>query len=175
MTYFTKSALVACAVVASSLAAFAVYAQTVGVMPAIYTQNNVQVNSTNSSLAAGYYYLANADRIYYFGNGTFYDQTSQVYGGTISDPSGMAGVALSYTSYASVSGTGMAAMPALYTQSTQVNTMNTQLASGYYTLASGQQVYYYGNGTYYNPGILLYGGSINDSSGMAGASLGYVL
>jgi hypothetical protein len=67
-----------------------------------------------------------------------------------------------------------ATMPILYSQSgTAVNTGTGYLASGIYYLAGGVSVEYYGNGTYYNPSIGQYGGSIHDQNGTAGALLGY--
>ncbi len=72
-----------------------------------------------------------------------------------------------------------ATMPVLYNQSGQpVNNGTTgPLAAGYYFLQPNQpgtQVYYYGNGTYFDPVTGLYGGSaVNDPYGIAGVSLGY--
>ncbi len=72
-----------------------------------------------------------------------------------------------------------ATMPVLYNQSGQaVNNGTTgPLAAGYYYLQPNQpgtQVYYYGNGTYFDPVTGLYGGSaVNDPYGIAGVSLGY--
>lgn len=71
-----------------------------------------------------------------------------------------------------------ATMPVLYNSSgQQVNAGNTTaLPAGYYYLApnSTQQVYYYGNGTYYDPAMGTYGGSVSNPFGTAGVSLGYV-
>jgi hypothetical protein len=50
------------------------------------------------------------------------------------------------------------------------------LAAGYYYLATGaqHQVYYYGNGVFYDPATGTYGGSaVYDANGTAGVSLGY--
>ncbi len=70
-----------------------------------------------------------------------------------------------------------ATMPTIYNAAGQpVNVGNTAaLPAGYYYLAPGaqQQVYYYGNGTYYNSSTGAYGGSINDPLGTAGVNLGY--
>lgn len=69
-----------------------------------------------------------------------------------------------------------ATMPTFYSASGQpVNVGNTTaLPAGYYYLSpGGQQVYYYGNGTYYNPATGMYGGSVNNSLGTAGYNLGY--
>jgi hypothetical protein len=64
-------------------------------------------------------------------------------------------------------------MPVLYDQSgDEVNTASGTLSAGwYYTQPSGntnQQVYYYGNGTYYDPVTRTYGGSVLNPSGRAG-------
>lgn len=63
-----------------------------------------------------------------------------------------------------------AVMPILYTSSgAPANTNGGTLAPGYYFLApGGEQVYYYGNGTYYNPTTMTYGGSAGDPTGAAG-------
>jgi hypothetical protein len=70
-----------------------------------------------------------------------------------------------------------ATMPVLYDQSGHaVNNGTTALPAGYYFLQPGvsnSQVYYYGNGTYYNPSIGQYGGSIGNPNGTSGALLGY--
>jgi hypothetical protein len=60
----------------------------------LYNSAGTAVNNsgTGYTLPAGYYKLANGDQVYYYGNGTYYDQTAQVYGGTVSDPSGASGV-----------------------------------------------------------------------------------
>lgn len=71
-----------------------------------------------------------------------------------------------------------ATMPVLYNSTGQVvNSGNTTaLGAGYYFLnANGtSQVYYYGNGTYYNAATGEYGGSVSNPLGTSGASLGYV-
>ncbi len=72
----------------------------------------------------------------------------------------------------------MATMPTLYNSSGQPVNVNTTgpLAAGYYYLAPGaqHQVYYYGNGVYYDPSTGTYGGSsVYDPNGTAGVSLGY--
>ena len=173
MTTNTKSALIALAITASSLAATAAFAQTTSnIMPALYNASNVEVNSTGSNFAIGYYHLANNDQVYYYGNGTYYDQTAQIYGGSVNNPNGMAGVTLNYTTSVTAGGS---TMPPLYNSSnTQVNSTSAYLPAGYYFLAGGQQVYYYGNGTYYNATAGVYGGSVNNPNGLAGVSLGYV-
>ena len=71
-------------------------------------------------------------------------------------------------------------MPVLYDQNgTAVNNSTTVLGAGYYYLngspaQGGHQVYYYGNGTYYDPATQSYGGSVSDPNGTAGVSLNYV-
>ena len=71
-----------------------------------------------------------------------------------------------------------ATMPVLYnTSGQQVNAgSTTAVPAGYYYLGlnSTQQVYYYGNGTYYNAATGTYGGSVSNPFGTAGANLGYV-
>ncbi|MDQ2933020.1 MAG: hypothetical protein M3Q80_01410 [bacterium] len=73
----------------------AVSAQT-NSMPALYDESGGQVNESNSSLPAGYYFLdadAGTDsRVYYFGNGTYFDLSTGGYGGEASNASGQAGV-----------------------------------------------------------------------------------
>ena len=82
------------AIAVSSIAVTAVNAQTVGTMPMLFNQNNVEVNGSNTYLAAGYYNLAGGQQVYYYGNGTFYNATAQTYGGSVNNPSGMAGVSI---------------------------------------------------------------------------------
>lgn len=85
-----------------------------------------------------------------------------------------------YTTGTGYTGTmgAMATMPVLYNSSGQPVNVNSTgaLAAGYYYLAPGsqQQVYYYGNGVFYNPATGTYGGSsVYDPNGTAGVSLGY--
>ena len=72
-----------------------------------------------------------------------------------------------------------ATMPILYSQTgSAVNVAsNTSLSAGWYYLqsngSSASQVYYYGNGTYYNANTGQYGGSVGDPNGTAGVSLNY--
>ena len=68
-------------------------------MPVIYNAAGVQVNAANmSALAPGYYYLTTgapaASQIYYNGDGTFVNQASGLYAGSVSNPNGTAGVML---------------------------------------------------------------------------------
>jgi hypothetical protein len=92
---------VALAVLASFATMSLAFAQTsTAVMPALYNSSGTEVNSTTASLAAGYYYLglpsAGGHQVEYYGNGTYYDPTTMTYGGSVNDPSGMAGVSLGY-------------------------------------------------------------------------------
>lgn len=78
---------------------------------------------------------------------------------------------------AAMAQTNQAMMPTLYDQSgNPVNTTNTHLQAGNYYLSTGgqHQVYYYGNGTYYDASIGQYGGSVSNPNGTSGAGLGYV-
>ncbi|MDE1975508.1 MAG: hypothetical protein KGI49_03310 [Patescibacteria group bacterium] len=104
--------------VAIMASAVAVYAATDAVMPALYNQSGQQVNSANTTaVAAGWYYLntnASANsKVYYYGNGVYYDPTAGIYGGSaVKDPNGTAGVDLGYaasvlTSSASAPNTGL--------------------------------------------------------------------
>jgi hypothetical protein len=67
-------------------------------------------------------------------------------------------------------------MPALYNQAgEEVNNTSTPLIAGYYFLAPGAstntEVYYYGNGTYYDSTTGTYGGSVADPDGTAGVTI----
>ena len=68
-------------------------------------------------------------------------------------------------------------MPVLYDGSgAAVNTGTGNLTAGYYYLfggpsQGGRQVYYYGNGTYYDPVTMSYGGSVSDPYGTAGVTI----
>jgi hypothetical protein len=67
----------------------------VGVEPVLYNQQGsgaTPVNTTSgTSPAPGYYYLADGSQVYYYGNGTFYNISNGTYGGSVHDPSGLAG------------------------------------------------------------------------------------
>jgi len=186
MNFLTKALVASLAVAAGAFGILSVAsAQMAAVMPAIYNQYGSEANAGSARLAAGYYYLGGGlsmggHQIEYFGNGTFYDSTYGTYGGSISDPNGTAGVTLGYGTTAPSGGTfytngrAMATMPALYNQnSSEVNQGSGYLTAGYYRMSNGVQVYYYGNGTFYDPSVGIYGGSINNLNGMAGVSLGY--
>ena len=151
MKKLSSQLLVVAFVVAGSfsLSLLSVHAQTVsGTTPTFYNQSGMVLNSGGTPIGAGWYYLQNGDQAYYYGNGTYYDSTAGVYGGSIFGSSVAAGT---------VNG----ATPVLYNQSGQaVNPSGTALAAGYYYLANGNQVYYYGNGTYFNNATNTYGGMI---------------
>lgn len=72
-------------------------------------------------------------------------------------------------------------MPVLYNSSgNTVNTSGGTLSAGTYYLGGtpsqgGHQVQYLGNGTYYDPTTLTYGGSVSDPNGTAGVSFGYTV
>jgi len=184
MNSYVKTALLALVALIGFTAMSVVHAQTASTMPIIYSQSGAQINTSGSYLPAGSYYLSGGaltggHPIEYYGNGTFYDSSVQQYGGNVSNPNGTAGVALGYSMILTSNGIHMALMPALFNQNgTQANINNSYLMAGSYYLsnnpsASGLQVQYYGNGTYYNPNIGQYGGSVNNSNGTAGVSLGY--
>ena len=88
--------------IAGALAPLGAFAQTSATMPALYNQSGAQVNNGNTSaLPAGYYFLqtgAQGTQVYYYGNGTYYDPSTGVYGGSVSDANGTAGALLNYTS-----------------------------------------------------------------------------
>jgi hypothetical protein len=69
-----------------------------GNMPELYmTQGGTVSNGAGSSaLTPGWYYMQSGNRVYYYGNGTYYDPVTQTYGGSVSNPNGTAG-AYTYT------------------------------------------------------------------------------
>ena len=80
-----------------------VSAQTMATMPTLYNQYGTAVNiATNTSLPAGTYFLAPGDsvttEVQYYGNGMFYNPSAGIYGGSVNDPNGTAGVSLNYVS-----------------------------------------------------------------------------
>ena len=89
-------------------------------------------------------------------------------------------VAVSVAGMTGVSAQTMSTMPTLYNQyGAAVNVAsNVSLVAGWYYLAPGaapaNQVYYYGNGTYYQASTGTYGGSVGDPYGTANVSLSYV-
>ena len=151
MKILSSKLFIATLVVLGSISfALSANAQVAASTPIFYTQTGTVVNPGGSVVPAGYYYLANHDQIYYYGNGTYYDPTTQTYGGHIFG-----------TTVVSTD-----AAPIFYNQAGQaVNPMGAALPAGIYYLANGNQVEYYGNGTYYNPTTKMYGGMI--FSGMA--------
>ena len=62
-------------------------------MPTFYDQAGNQVGANGASMPAGYYYLqtGGGHQIYYYGNGTYYDPTTQTYGGMINGANGTTG------------------------------------------------------------------------------------
>lgn len=165
---------------------------TVSSAPVLYNQNGEIVdgyNSTTGTLNPGWYYNASGQPVYYYSNGTYYDYTTGDFGGTAYYPNGTgySGVLPAYTGVfmtgssatpvytaapTNVTGSGneSGTMITLYNSSGQpVNTVSgTSLPAGYYSTASGDQIYYYGNGTYYDSTTGMYGGSVNDPTGLAG-------
>ena len=86
------------------------YAQMAATMPVIYNQNGMAINTGTGYLPAGVYFLSTpsstAHQIDYYGNGTFYDLTTQTYGGSVSNPNGTAGVTLTYGTAVGLPNTG---------------------------------------------------------------------
>lgn len=109
----TTSLLTIAAFLAYSVTALtSVNAQTVATMPTLYNQSGVAVNNmTNTYLSAGWYYLAPgaqaSNQVYYYGNGTYYNANTQLYGGSVNDPNGTAGVSLGYVNSVNVNAPGI--------------------------------------------------------------------
>jgi hypothetical protein len=142
------SVVVAFAVMGSfAVSALSASAQTVSAITPVFYQNGQAVNPSGTAVPAGYYSLQNGDQVYYYGNGTYYDSTTGTYGGHV------------FGSYVAATPTGYT--PVFYSQSGQaINPDGSPLSAGYYYLQNGNQVYYYGNGTYYNNTTQTYGGMI---------------
>jgi hypothetical protein len=186
MKTYTRIALIAIAAVVVSAGIMSrVNAQVATTMPTLYNQSGVVVNAGTGYLSAGNYYLGGGlsyggHQVEYYGNGTFYDPTTMQYGGSITNTNGTAGAVLGYAMTTTPSGRTMATMPIFYVQNgSTVNTNGGYLTSGYYYIggglsSGGHQVQYYGNGTFYDPSILQYGGSVTVPNGTAGVALGYV-
>ena len=80
-------------------------------MPALYNSAGMQVNNSNTgALPAGDYFLAPGastnTEVYYYGNGTYYDSTTGMYGGSVADPNGTAGITINSTGAPGVPDTG---------------------------------------------------------------------
>ena len=111
-----------------------------------YNQSGQAINSSGTSEPAGYYYLSNGNQVYYYGNGTYYDTATETYGGMI---------------FRGTVATASGSTLIFYNQSGQaINSSGTSEPAGYYYLSNGNQVYYYGNGTYYDTATETYGGMI---------------
>jgi hypothetical protein len=182
MTTYSKTALIALAVVISAGTASAAHAQIEATMPTFYDQNGSSVNTGNGSLSAGTYYVVagpsnGGHQVEYYGNGTYYDSTTGMYRGSVNNMNGTAGFSLGHGM--AVGGqVSSASMPVLYDQNgAEMNTNGGYLAAGYYFVnggvsTGGRQVYYFGNGTYYDAATMTYGGNTSNASGAARASLG---
>jgi len=183
MKNYIQISLLAFTIVLGGTGAIAMaHAATMATMPVLYGQSGVAQNLGANYLSANNYYVVGGTQtgghqVQYYGNGTFYDSSVGMYGGSVYNPSGMAGVGLNYINWFNYNNT-TATMPALFNQNNQqVNATGSYLSAGYYYLgggpsAGGVQVYYYGNGVYYNSNTQTYSGSINNPNGTAGVSLG---
>jgi len=90
-----KGAAVTAMLFSAAFAAIPAFAQT-ATMPVLYNSVNQPANTSGGTLPAGNYTDASGHQIYYYGNGTYYDSTTQTYGGSIYNPSGAAGASLNY-------------------------------------------------------------------------------
>ena len=95
-SFFIGAALLASAAVLP-LAAMAQTSQ--AMMPTLYDQSGNPVNTGVSAVPAGYYFLQTGGQhqVYYYGNGTYYDASTGMYGGSTSNPNGTSGAGLGYT------------------------------------------------------------------------------
>jgi hypothetical protein len=86
-----------------------VEAQVMATMPTLYNQAGTPVNTGTGRLAAGYYYLqpGGVGQIYYYGDGTFYNPATNLFGGSVSNPNGTAGVTLNYATTGTVTTPGV--------------------------------------------------------------------
>jgi hypothetical protein len=80
-------------------------------MPVLYDQSGNAVNTgSGTTLSAGWYYTqpgGNASQqVYYYGNGTYYDPTTRMYGGSTQNPSGASGFVIPATGGTGTTGTG---------------------------------------------------------------------
>jgi hypothetical protein len=65
-----------------------------GVMPVLYNSSGVAVNTSGGVLQAGTYYLGTGatQPVTYFGDGSFYNAATNMYGGSVYNPTGAAGI-----------------------------------------------------------------------------------
>jgi hypothetical protein len=153
-------------VVASLGVSVFVHAQTTGQTPVFYSQNGAVMNSGGTALPAGTYYNQSGQQVYYYGNGTYYTPATGLYGGTAFSSESAPVTTTTGTPIPASSG----ATPLFYSSNgTVLNSGGTLLPAGNYYNQSGQQVYYYGNGTYYNPVTELYGGTAFGTAAVAAA------
>ncbi len=151
-----------------------------GSTPVFYNQSGTATNPGGTAVPPGYYYNQQGQQVYYYGNGTYYNPSTGQYGGVAYNGSSAPGVPSSsatavgngngtvYTSstYGNTNSTTVAGSaatggtPVFYQNGTAVNPGGTALPAGHYNLQNGQQVYYYGNGTYYDPSTGTYGGQV---------------
>ncbi len=84
---------------ALAFAPAAAFAQTAATMPTFYNASGQTVNvGTATALPAGYYFLSpGGQQVYYYGNGTFYNPATGMYGGSVANPNGLSGVTLGYS------------------------------------------------------------------------------
>jgi hypothetical protein len=143
MKKLTFAVLAAFVLVSAGVSA-SVHAQTY-TTPVFYDQNGNAVNPNGTAEPAGYYYNSSGQQVYYYGNGTYYNPSTGTYGGSVNPT----------TTY-----TAPGATPVFYNapNGTAANPGGTPLNAGYYYASNGDQVYYYGNGTYYDPTTQTYGG-----------------
>lgn len=90
---FTSTLSVFVIAAALLFAGGAVQADTIGTMPVLYNSSGQAVNTSGGVLPAGTYYLGmNATQpVTYFGDGSFYNAATNLYGGSVYNPTGAAG------------------------------------------------------------------------------------
>jgi hypothetical protein len=71
----------------------AAQADTIGTMPVLYNASGQAVNTSGGVLPAGTYYLGTGSTqpVTYFGDGSFYNAATRMYGGSVFNPTGAAG------------------------------------------------------------------------------------